>query len=140
MGGGFGPSGSSAWSQTVTGLTIGQSYIVSFMMAAEGEVSTQHLTVGITSGSLTPSETFTSLPTATLFWQDWGAEQYTFVPTATSATLQFSVTDEVYDVGLDGVSVAPAAATGVPEPGSMTLLVSGLIGLIGIAKRSSLYR
>ena len=111
-------------------------------MAAEGEVSTQHLTVGITSGSLTPSETFTSLPTATLFWQDWGAEQYTFIADSNLWPHYSSrlLTKCGNDVGLDGVSVAPAAATGVPEPGSMTLLVSGLIGLIGIAKRSSLYR
>ena len=86
MGGGFGTSGSSAWSQTVSGFTIGQPYIISFMMAAEGETPTQQLTVDITSGSSTPAETFTSLATGTLFWQNWGPEQYTFAPTATSAT------------------------------------------------------
>jgi hypothetical protein len=137
MCGGFGPFGSSAWSQAVSGLTIGQSYVISFMMAAEGETPTQQLTVGITGGSSTPSETFTSLPTATLFWQNWGSYQYKFVPTATSATLQFSVTDQQFDVGLDAVSIAPASGT-VPEPSTIILLGCGLLGLVGTIKRRSL--
>lgn len=68
MGGGFFALGSSsAWSQTLTDLTIGQDYVISFMMAAEGETSTQQLTVSITTGSLTPAQTFTSPVTNTLF-------------------------------------------------------------------------
>jgi hypothetical protein len=134
MGGGFGPFGSSAWSQTVTGLTIGQSYVVSFDMAAEGETPTQQLTVAITSGSLTSAQTFTSPVTPTLFWQNWGVDQYTFVPTATSATLQFSVFNQQYDVGLDAVSIAPATAT-TPEPSSIALLLCGLVFLVGYLTR-----
>jgi hypothetical protein len=133
MGGGFGPFGSSAWSQTITGLTIGQAYVVSFMMAAEGETPTQQLTVDMTSGSSTPPETFTSLVTNTLFWQNWGSDQYTFVPTASSATLQFSVTNQQFDVGLDAVSIAPATVP-TAEPGSLTLLVSALLGLAGVRR------
>jgi hypothetical protein len=127
LGGGFGPTGSAAWSQTINGLTIGQNYLVNFLIAAEGEVPTQQITVGFTSGSLTPSETFTTPVTATLFWQDWGSEQYAFVPTATSAMLQFSVTGQAYDVGVDGVSIVPQ--TSAPEPGSWPLVVTGLLGL-----------
>jgi len=133
MGGGFGPYGSSAWSQTITGLTIGQAYVISFDMAAEGETPTQQLTLAITSGSSTPSETFTSPVTNTLFWQNWGAEQYTFVPTATSATMQFSVTNQQYDVGLDGVSIAPAV-TNAPEPSGAGLFLSSLLCLVGMRK------
>jgi hypothetical protein len=134
MGGGFGPFGTSAWSQTITGLTIGQSYIVNFMMAAEGETPTQQLTVSMTSGSSTGAEDFTSPVTNTLFWQNWGADQYTFVSTGTSATLQFSVTNQQFDVGLDAVSIT-SATTGVPEPGSLPLLVCALFGLAGTVKR-----
>lgn len=128
LGGGFDSAGSAAWSQTINGLTIGQTYIVNFLMASEGETPTQRMTVGFTSGSSTPSETFTSIPTSTLFWQNWGSEQYTFVPTATSATLQFSVANQQYDVGLDGVSIV---ATTVPEPSSVLLVVSAILGLGG---------
>ena len=135
MGGGFGPFGSSAWSQTISGLTIGQVYVISFMMAAEGETPTQQLTVDMTSGSSTAPETFTSPVTNTLFWQNWGPDQYTFLAGASSATLQFSVTNQQFDVGLDAVSIAPATV-GTPEPGSLTLLVIALLALAGIVTRS----
>jgi Protein of unknown function (DUF642) len=134
LGGGFDAPGSAAWSQTISGLTIGQSYDINFLMASEGETATQQITAGITSGSLTPSETFTSLPTSSLFWLNWGPEEYTFMATATSATLQFSVTNQQYDVGLDAVSITTATTT-VPEPSGLTFLVSGLLGLAGTVRR-----
>jgi hypothetical protein len=132
MGGGFGPTGSSGWSQTLTGLTIGQTYIVNFMSAAEGETATQQLTVGMTSGSSTPSQTFTTLATSSLFWLNWGSDSYSFVPTATSATLQFSVTDQAFDVGLDAVSVSVGS---VPEPSTWAMMILGFAGIGFMAYR-----
>ena len=131
MGGGFGPTGSSSWSQTLSGLSAGQAYTVKFMLAAEGEVPTQSLTVGMTTGSSTAQQNFTTLVAGPYFWQNWGAASYDFVADATSATLQFSVVDEAYDVGLDMVSVS---AAGVPEPGVWALMLIGFGGL-GIALR-----
>jgi hypothetical protein len=138
MGGGFFASGSSsAWSQMITGLTIGDSYNIDFKMAAEGETDTQQLTVAMTSGSSTPSELFTSPDSnLTLFWQNWGADQYTFLATATSADLQFSVTNQQFDVGLDSVSIS-AANEAVPEPRSLILLIPVLLGLAGTVRHSS---
>ena len=129
LGGGFGPTGSAAWSQTISGLTFGQLYTVTFLLAAEGETATQQITVGLLNGSATAPETFTSLPTNTLFWRNWGPETYDFVPNATSATLQFSVVNQAFDVGLDGVSIAP-----VPLPAAVWLLGSALGG-IGLVRR-----
>jgi hypothetical protein len=130
LGGGFTDIGvGSAWSQTISGLTVGKTYVVHFKMAAEGETPTQDLTVGLTSGSSTPSGTFTSPVTDNLFWLNWGADKYAFVPTATSATLQFSVAQQQYDVGLDSVSV-----TGVPEPATWAMMLLG-VGMVGAGMR-----
>lgn len=129
LGGGFFLTGTAAWSQTIAGLTIGQTYTVSFLLAAEGETATQDITVGFADGSDSAPQTFTSLPTNTLFWQNWGVNQYNFVPTATSATLQFSVVNQAFDVGLDGVSI-----TAVPVPAAIWLLGTALGGL-GFARR-----
>jgi hypothetical protein len=133
LGGGFGPTGSSAWSQIISGLTIGQKYDIGFMMAAEGEVPTQTITVGMTSGSSTASQLFTSPVAGPLFWANWGVEDYNFLATASSATLQFSVTNEEFDVGLDAVSITPIGPVpSVPEPASWELLAAGLGGLAGL--------
>ena len=132
LGGGFGPTGSSAWSQVLNGLSIGKTYVVNFKMAAEGEVPTQSLTVALTTGSSTAAQSFTSIPAGPYFWQNWGADSYSFVANATSANLQFSVTNEVSDVGLDAVSVS---AAGVPEPAPWMLMLVGFGGL-GTVMRS----
>ncbi|MBV8895589.1 MAG: hypothetical protein JO051_03685 [Acidobacteriaceae bacterium] len=139
MGGGFGPSGSAAWSQTVNGLTVGQSYTVSFLIAAEGETPTQQVTVGLTSGSSTAPETFTTLATNTLFWQNWGTDVYMFSATSTTGVLQFSVTNQPYDVGLDGVSIAPTS-TAVPEPRLSLLTAVLLAGAVLLFARTRLTR
>ena len=135
MGGGFDSIGSAAWSQVINGLTVGQTYDVDFMIASEGETSTQNVTVGFTTGSPTGPQTFTSIPTSTLFWQNWGSEQYSFVAGAASATLQFSVTNQRYDVGLDDVSIVPALSS-VPEPGSLFPLGATLLLGLFAAKRN----
>jgi hypothetical protein len=133
MGGGFGPTGTSSWSQVLNGLTIGQAYVVNFMTAAEGEVPTQSVTVGMTTGSSTLAQTFTTPVAGPFFWQNWGGSSYDFVADATSATLQFSVTDEAFDVGLDAVSVDQAGG-GVPEPAAWALMLGGF-GLVGATLR-----
>lgn len=135
LGGGFTASGSNSWSQTITDLAIGQMYNVTFMMAAEGETATQPLTVGMTSGSSTAAQTFTSPVTNTLFWQNWGTDVYSFLATDASATLQFSVSNQQFDVGLDGVSIAAVGVTPVPEPATFALMGLGLAAGVGLARR-----
>jgi len=131
MGGGYGPSGSSSWSQVLNGLTVGQSYVVNFKTAAEGEVPIQSLTVAMTTGSASAAQTFNTIAAGPYFWQNWGSDSYSFVAGATSATLQFSVTNEVYDVGLDSVSVSTG---GVPEPSTWLMLLAGIGGLGAVAR------
>jgi hypothetical protein len=139
LGGGFGPTGTSAWSQLLSGLIVGDMYAVDFMMAAEGELSTQPITVAMTSGSTTAPGTFISDPAVSLFWQVWAPRSYHFLATSTSGELQFSVTDQPYDTGLDAVSVHDLGRGGVPEPTAWTLMILGF-GLAGAALRRRVAR
>lgn len=132
LGGGFEAPGSATWSTTITGLTAGDSYVLSFDTATELGTGIepggpQTMTVGFSSGSSTLPESFTSPDSSAAYWRTWVAQNYTFVATASSAVVDFSVTNQQYDMGLDAVSIA--ATTGIPEPTTMLLVGAGLIGL-----------
>ena len=136
LGSGFAqPPAFAAWSQTVSGLTIGDSYTLSFEIAAEGTDSgPQSITVGTTSGSPTPSETFGPVANGANYWRNWVPESYNFTASATSAALQFSV-NQSEDIGLDNVSIAPKASA-VPEPSTVFLLGSALaVAAAAVRKR-----
>ena len=47
-------------------------------------------------------------------------ESLDFTATASTATVDFSVTNQINDMGLDAVNVSAAAA--IPEPASLALL------------------
>jgi len=137
LGSGFDqPPAFAAWSQTMTGLSAGDTYLLSFKMAAEGTDSgPQNLTAGFTSGSSTASQTFNAV-NGPNYWRNWVDESMTFVASSSSVTLQFSV-NQAEDVGLDAVSVVAVA---VPEPSSFVLLASVVIvaapiGLTGCRSR-----
>ena len=132
LGGGFDAAGSAAWSTLITGLTAGNSYVLSFMTATESGYpggpepgGPQTMTVGFSSGSSTIPESFTSPLSSANYWRVWVTQYYTFEATAASAVVDFSVTDQQYDMGLDNVSIAPAVA--VPEPWSLSLLGLSLL-------------
>jgi len=133
MGGGAGQFGTADWSTTITGLIAGDSYVLSFMTASETIDFPQSLTVSFTSGSSTGSEVFSSPIPSANYWRNWVTQNETFVATDTSAVVDFSASTS-QDMGLDNVSVA-AAATQTPEPASLLLLGSGLLGMAGAIRK-----
>jgi hypothetical protein len=138
LGGGFDDRGTADWSTSITGLISGNSYLLSFMTATELGTGIepggpQTMTVGFLSGSSTSPESFTSPDSPAAYWRNWVTQDDTFIATASSAVVDFSVSNQQYDMGLDNVSVS-AATTPVPEPSSFLLLGSALLGLVGVIR------
>lgn len=133
LGGGFDATGSSSWSQVLQGLSVGATYDLSFEMATEGTFSSpQSLTVDFPAGSSTGSQVFTAATPSSSYWSDWETKTMNFVATASDVTLEFSVTNIPYDVGLDNVQVN-AASNAAPEPS--TLALGGLGAGLGLLAR-----
>ena len=113
LGGGQNSPGTAAWTTTVTNLTPNTTYTLSFLIANEGEAFSQSITASFPAGSSTPAQTFsTSSGANQLYWKSWESKAMQFVATSTSATLQFSVANQRYDIGLDYVQVTPQHGAG----------------------------
>ncbi|HEV2287715.1 MAG TPA: DUF642 domain-containing protein [Candidatus Acidoferrales bacterium] len=117
--------------QTMTGLVVGDSYMLTFDIASEvgccavGQVS-------FLSGSSTSAQNFTALASGS-YWTAWQGESMTFLATNSNVTLQFEDLAAQFpgglDLGLDNVSVTGTSTSATPEPSSLLLLGTGLLGL-----------
>jgi hypothetical protein len=121
------------FSQTVTGLSVGTTYALTFIMASEYSNSDQ-INVSVNGGA---DSLFTAPPDTGGFWNNWVTKELDFVATSTSATIEFDsygLNTSGYDVGIDKVALN-AIGQAVPEPATLLLVGTGLFGFAARRRR-----
>ena len=132
------PSFHGAFTQTIGGLTVGDSYTLSFYMGGAQEINAG----GATTTSITATlgnETFSTpvIDTPAQGFSPWMLYSTTFTYTGGGDLLSFLATGgpggaPAYAL-LDGVSLTSGGAT--PEPSTWVMIIAGFAGL-GLAARS----
>ena len=125
-------------SQTINGLTPGNSYTVSFWWAAAQQSGFNGATQdqwSVTLGSQTQTTSFVTIPTHG--FSGWMHQSFTYTATSSSEALTFLASGSPTGVPpfalLDGVSLNSPSTT--PEPGTLTLMATGLVGVVGFVRR-----
>ena len=129
------PNYSGAFSQTISGLTVGKTYNVDFYQAAGQQFGFTGPTTerwAVSFGNDTQLSSLFSLPQAGV--GPWQAQHLSFIAGATSQVLTFLASGTPGGAPpisfLDGVSLTAA----VPEPATWGLMIAGF-GLVGVAAR-----
>ncbi len=130
------PSFNASISQTVTGLTNGATYAISFSMGAAQQAGTTGANTeywDVTFGSTTIRTQVIS--NTSKGFQPWRTQTMNFVATSTSQVLTFLAGGTPNGgppvVLLDGITLTEV----VPEPSSFLMLAAGLATLVGFKKR-----
>ncbi|WP_158923287.1 PEP-CTERM sorting domain-containing protein [Acidisphaera sp. S103] len=123
--------------QTINGLTIGQTYAVSFAWAEAQQTGftgtvNDYWAVNLGPNSATTQDT-TGKTIATQSFSGWMNQTFDFIATSSSELLSFTSMSPGGSPPfalLTNVSV-----TQVPEPASVAMVLTGVVGLIGLARR-----
>ncbi len=125
-------------SQTVSGLTVGHTYTLSFNWAGAQQTSYDGPTTeqwGVTFGGSTQNTSIVDVPNHG--FSGWQAASMTFTATSTSQMLTFAAIGTPNGAPpwllLDGVSLTDTTA--VPEPSSLLILGIGTVGVLGVGLR-----
>jgi hypothetical protein len=126
-----------AVSQNVTGLTVGDQETITFYYAgAQQDGFTGATTEGLTVSFGNDSDPLTTLDNVSHGFTGWQEASVTFTASSTSEVLSFlangTPNGEPPMTLLDGVSISQSP---VPEPGTLTLLGTGILGLGGMVRR-----
>ena len=127
----------SAIFQTINGLTPGQNYTVSFWWAAAQQYTfngSNQSQWQVSLGSQTQSTAFATIPSHG--FSGWMFQSFTYTATSSSEVLSFFANGSppVPPFALlDGVTLN--ANSSVPEPATITLLATGLMGAAGAVRR-----
>jgi hypothetical protein len=128
--------GVAAITQTINGLTVGKTYTVSFAWAGAQQAGTNYTsatteTWAVTFGSSTQSTPVINVPGEG--FSGWMNTAFSYVATSSSEVLSFLAAGTPNGVPpfalLTNVSVTVA-----PEPAGITVLLSGIAGLMGLAR------
>jgi hypothetical protein len=130
----------SAITQTINGLTPGHAVAVSFAWAGAQQFgfngpTTDNWTVSL--GTVSASNLAQTTKTVSLpdeGFTGWMTQTFTFMPTSASEVLSFLATGTPSGQPPFAL-LANVSAVNVPEPAAWTVLVTGLAGLIGVARR-----
>lgn len=121
--------------QTVTGLVVGQKYVLSFYWAAAQQAGFTGATTeswGVTFGSQTYNTVTVSTPSQG--FTPWRQDTVTFTASATSQVLSFLAAGSPAGVPpfslLDGVTLYAA-----PEPATWAVMIVGMVGITVLARR-----
>jgi hypothetical protein len=124
-------------SQTLTGLTVGDTVTVSFYFAGAQQSGYIGNTTEQLEVSLGGQNDFTPvLQNTSEGFTGWNTESLTFTPTSTSETLTFlAIGTPVGEPPISLLSdVTVSEASPVPEPASLSLMATGLVGIAGLAR------
>lgn len=136
---GLGINGSyiESFGQSLNGLTVGQTYTVSWQAANFGINNQANSYLGSNAiGVMLDGASIGQGSTLSLS-SNWSTQSLTFVATSASQLLSFSLasTEKAY-LGIDGISVtAGGVAPAVPEPSTWALMAIGLVGMAAMRRR-----